>query len=52
MNATFTAKEDKMKAYLQENLCSAQVDNAAAVIDSGKNMVRLVCSEKAGMGKL
>ena len=47
-----SANENEMKDYLQKNLCITQIKNTAARADSEKSMVRLVSSDRAGMGKL
>ena len=46
------ANANDIKDYLQKNLCIAEGKNTAAQADSGNSMVRLVFSERAGMGKL
>ena len=47
-----SANENDMKDYLQKNLCNTEDKIAAARADFGKSMVRLVSSNRAGMGKL
>jgi len=41
-----------MKQYICNNLCTKDFEgDTASTIDHNRNLVRLVCSDKAGMGK-
>ena len=46
------AEVPSMKQYIGNNLSTKNFkENTASVIDHNRNLVRLICSDSAGMGK-
>ena len=52
VDVTFMADVPDIKNYICGNLTTKDMKiDSASVVDHSQNLVRLVCSDKAGMGK-
>ena len=52
VDVTFMADVPDIKNYICDNLTTKGMKmDSASVVDHNRNLVRLICSDKAGMGK-